>query len=185
MENLHAIKPYTSQPTFNTNTLLPTSPAAASLCEWILSVMEYNNSYNMFIKPKEEALKQAREALDAAQEAMQKEDTTCRKLEEDRVQLMSQFEAASAEKNKLVYAQDKAVSASCAFICNSIHVGMSSHRSKAPPSVFIGHKHHHPCSRQAFMKSKTKNVCMSRRQVAMHANNEYLGKYLCILSVTY
>jgi hypothetical protein len=112
-ENLEAIKPYTSQPSFTPNSLFATSPSTANLCEWILTVVEYNNLYTMLIQPKEDALRQAQENVNMAVERVRKEENISRSLLEEKMQLMGQFEVASAEKNKLVHAQDRAV---CVYV---------------------------------------------------------------------
>lgn len=66
-ENLDAAKPYLMHPDFNPEELIPISQAISNLCEWVLSVVEYNKIYNSFVKPKEVVLRGAQAVLEEIQ----------------------------------------------------------------------------------------------------------------------
>ncbi|XP_063241593.1 dynein beta chain, ciliary-like [Bacillus rossius redtenbacheri] len=94
-----AVQEYIKDPLFNPDAVSKASKAAAGLCAWVRNIISYYDTW-VIIEPKQIALKQATETLNAARAKLLVLGERIRSLEEQLDTLTKRYEAAAAEKEK-------------------------------------------------------------------------------------
>ncbi|KAJ1558852.1 Dynein heavy chain 9, axonemal [Nowakowskiella sp. JEL0078] len=97
--NLEALQPYLSDPNFNAEFMKSKSIAAAGLCSWCVSVIQFYRVY-CDVEPKRKALEQANVDLQTSQARLRDIQSKIAELDRNLADLRAKFEKATADKLK-------------------------------------------------------------------------------------
>ncbi|KAJ3128700.1 hypothetical protein HK098_003691 [Nowakowskiella sp. JEL0407] len=97
--NLEALQPYLSDPNFNAEFMKSKSIAAAGLCSWVVSIIQYYRVY-CDVEPKRKALEQANADLQTSQARLRDIQSKIAELDRNLEDLKAKFEKATADKLK-------------------------------------------------------------------------------------
>ncbi|KAH7825191.1 dynein haevy chain 4, outer dynein arm beta [Monocercomonoides exilis] len=99
--NLKAVQPYLDRESFNGDSIMKKSVAAAGLCKWVINIVKYYYIY-CDVQPKREKLAAAQETLAEARAKLEAVQAKVDKLNKKLKALTDQFEAATEEKNEVI-----------------------------------------------------------------------------------
>jgi dynein heavy chain len=97
--NLEAVKPYLADPNFNENFIRSKSSAAASLCAWVVNIVQFYYVY-CDVEPKRKSLEAANAELAASQARLKDIQEKINELDKNLSDLRAKFEKATADKLK-------------------------------------------------------------------------------------
>jgi dynein heavy chain len=100
-KNFAEVRPYLRKEHFNRDAISVKSKAAAGICEWVVNIVEY---YDIFCKvePMRVALADAESQLAVANHKLTTIKATVAELEEQLGKLLSEYEVAEREKQKMI-----------------------------------------------------------------------------------
>ncbi|ESO12478.1 hypothetical protein HELRODRAFT_155577 [Helobdella robusta] len=94
-----AVQPYLQNPEFNAESIKQKSVAAAGLCKWVINIMKYYAVY-CDVEPKRQALNQATQTRQAAEERLQHIQSKIASLEEALSKLKAEYDQATEAQIK-------------------------------------------------------------------------------------
>lgn len=103
---VEALQPYLEDPEFDPEKIMGKSAAAAGLCAWVINIHKFYEVYQI-VEPKQRALQEAKDDLQAAQDKLEFLNRKIVELEKRLHVIKSEFEGAIAEKQMCQREADK------------------------------------------------------------------------------
>ncbi|KAK7507150.1 hypothetical protein BaRGS_00001085, partial [Batillaria attramentaria] len=131
-ESLKAVQVYLKDPEFNPDFIRAKSSAAAGLCSWVINIIIY---YGIFcdVEPKRNALQEATDQLNAAQEKLRGIKEQVGQLQETLAKCQAMFEKATADKLKCQ--QEADATAEVISLANRLVGGLASENVRWAASI--------------------------------------------------